>query len=200
MCGEYGNATQENNFIARPHYHALLFGFAFPEQKLVNVRNQNRVYISPLLTKLWKHGSHEIGSVSFTSAGYVARYVLKKQNGEYGLREYAIMDPSTGEITDQQKIHPYTNMSLKPGIGKTWYEKFSSDLFPQDFAVLPDGRQCPVPTFYRNLLKISNPKLWESLRENRIEKAKFDPNNTEDRLAVREFCKQQQAERLKRDL
>ena len=26
MCGEYGKATEENGYIARPHYHAILFG------------------------------------------------------------------------------------------------------------------------------------------------------------------------------
>ncbi len=78
MCGEYGNATEENNWIARPHYHAIIFGYSFPNQKLVNIRNGNRVYTSDLLTKLWKHGTHEIGTVTFQSAGYVARYILKK--------------------------------------------------------------------------------------------------------------------------
>lgn len=200
MCGEYGKATEKNNWIARPHYHAILFGYQFPECKLVNVRNSNRVYISPLLTELWRFGSHEIGTVTFQSAGYVARYVLKKQNGDYGLREYAITDLATGEITDQQKIHPYTQMSLKPGIGKPWYDKHKSDLFPHDYAVLPDGRKCPVPTYYRNLLKADDPALWDQLRSSRIEKSKLDPNSTPERLATREFCKNKQAERLKREL
>ena len=52
MCGEYGNATEANNWIARPHYHAILFGYQFPDTQLVNVRNGNRVYTSPFLTEI----------------------------------------------------------------------------------------------------------------------------------------------------
>lgn len=200
MCGEYGEATADNNWIARPHYHAILFGFTFPNLTLVNIRNKNRVYISPLLSKLWKHGSHEIGSVTYQSAGYVARYILKKQNGEYAEREYAIVNTETGELTDQQITHPYTAMSLHPGIGKKWYEKNKSDLFPHDYAVAPNGRKVPVPEYYRRLLRADDPELYEELRKIRIEKCIDNPDNTPDRLAVREFCKTKQAERLIRKL
>ena len=75
MCGEYGN---DNN---RPHYHALLFNFVFNDKQLVNIRDGNRVYISQTLDSTWKLGTCEIGSVTFKSAGYVARYILKKQQG-----------------------------------------------------------------------------------------------------------------------
>ena len=194
MCGEYGDLN------GRPHYHAILFGYKFPNCKLVNIRNENRVYTSPFLSQMWKYGTHEIGSVTYQSAGYVARYILKKQNGEYAEREYAIPDPETGELTGQQKQHPYTQMSLKPGIGKKWYDKNKSDLFPHDYAVAPNGRKCPVPTYYRRLLEREDPELANELRTNRIEKCSDNPDNTPDRLEVREFCKQKQAERLKRNL
>lgn len=188
MCGEYGETT------GRPHYHCILFGYDFPDKTLVNIRNGNRVYVSRFLSSLWPYGSSEIGSVTFKSAGYVARYVLKKQT--YG-RE--IIDHDTGEWLGD-KPEPYTRMSLKPAIGKSWYEKYKDDLFPHGYAVLPDGRQTQIPGYYLRLLAKEDPELFEQLREARIEQAKMNPNNTPERLAVREQCKQRQVERLTRTL
>lgn len=184
MCGEYGDDTD------RPHYHAILFNYQFPDATFHTLRGDNRVYISALLTEMWTHGFHEIGSVTFKSAGYVARYILKKQNGSRGLAAYK----------KKNRIPPYTQMSLKPGIGKKWYDKYSTDLFPHDFAVLPDGRQTSVPEYYRRLLKSENPEMYERLREERIKKAQENPDNTDSRLEAREICKTAQLKNLKRTL
>lgn len=200
MCGEYGEPTEKNNYIARPHFHALLFGLSFPDQYLWRVQNGNRIYRSPTLEKYWTKGHSEIGTISYASAGYVARYCLKKQHGETGKREYAITDFETGELLDEQREHPYIAMSLKPGIGETWFHKFKSDLFPHDYAITPDGRKTPVPTYYRKLLAREDPDLAETLKRARVDKSKLDPNNTPERLATREYCQTKKAERLIRSL
>lgn len=200
MCGEYGAPSEQNGFIARPHYHCLLFGFDFPDKYLWRTENGNRIYRSETLEKYWTRGHSEIGSVTFESAGYVARYCLKKQHGETGKREYAVVDRATGEITDQQRQPPYVAMSLKPGIGESWYRKYKSDLFPHDYAIMPDGRKTTVPAYYRKLLEREDPDLADELRRARCARAVDNPDNTPDRLAVREFCKTKQAERLKRSL
>jgi len=184
MCGEYGNDTD------RPHYHAILFNYTFPDALFLTLRGENRVYTSKVLTKTWPHGLHEIGSVTFQSAGYVARYIMKKQNGARGNLAYK----------SKQRIPPYTQMSLRPGIGKKWYDKFKSDLFPHDYAILPDGRQTSVPEYYRRLLKSDDPEMYDRLRTLRIEKALDNPDNSETRLEAREICKQSQIKRLKRTL
>jgi len=184
MCGEYGDHT------FRPHYHAIIFGYQFPDRKLVNIRRGNRVYTSEILDKTWGMGSCEIGSVTFKSAGYVARYILKKQQQ---------VDKETGEAPYHNLKQPYVAMSLKPGIGKSYYETYKSDFFPRDIAVLPDGRECPVPNYYRKLLKTADPDLHEQLRLLRVEKAQDNPNNTPDRLAVRETVKLNKITSLKRD-
>ena len=192
MCGEYGDRTN------RPHYHAILFGYKFPDTYLWGIRNDNRVYRSPLLEQKWTHGHSEIGSVTFKSAAYVARYIMKKQNGENAKTHYAVLNLD-GEIIGQ-RLPEYTNMSLKPGIGKSWYDKHKMDLFPHDYAVTPDGRKMPTPTYYRELLKKEQPDLYETLRNTRIEKARNNPNNTTDRLAVREQCQQAKLSRLIRPI
>lgn len=198
MCGEYGKATEQNNYIARPHYHFLLFGYKFPDETLVNIREGNRVYTSKTLDAKWQHGKCELGSVTFQSAGYVARYLLKKQNGDIAKTHYAIINQH-GEITGYREPE-YTNMSLKPGIGKTWYDKNKMDLFPHDYAITPDFRKMPTPKYYRELLKKEDPDLYDELRKQRIEKAKTNPNTTPERLAVREICQQRKLDKLIRQL
>lgn len=196
MCGEYGNAPGY-----RPHYHAIIFGYDFPNKRLVNIRtNKNRVYTSPLLSDLWPHGSHEIGSVTYKSANYVARYILKKQQGDQDeiFNRYVIVDPDTGEMHSREL--EYTRCSLKPGIGETFFNKYTSDFFPHDYAIMPDGRRTPVPAYYRRLLQRNMPELAETLRLARIEKAKDNPNNTPTRLEAREKCQQAKLKRLKRTI
>lgn len=188
MCGEYGGQT------LRPHYHAIIFGYRPPDLKLVNTRNNTRNYTSEIMSELWPHGGHEIGYVSFKNAGYVARYVLKKQI------KPELFDPSTGEISEANLKSPYTRMSLKPGIGYSWYQKYKTDLYPHDYAVLPDGRETAVPKYYRKLLERDDPDLASELRAKRVEKARSNPDNTPSRLEVRHFIQNKKAERLKREL
>ena len=63
--------------------HALIFGYDFPDKHIWVPDKQNRekqrgyeLYISPELEELWPHGFHRIGSCTFESAAYVARYVM----------------------------------------------------------------------------------------------------------------------------
>ena len=94
-CGEYG----ENTF--RPHYHALLFNFDFVDKTLWSLRGEHKVYRSAVLEDLWPSGQSEIGSVSFESAAYVARYITKKVTGARAEGHYRAVDELTGEIFDR---------------------------------------------------------------------------------------------------
>lgn len=208
MCGEYGSKCEKHqNYdcdecgpTQRPHYHAILFGFWFADSYQHTTRNGNKYYRSDTLERIWHHGTSETARASFDTMGYVARYILKKQTGPTVESAYGIPDLSTGEITSLKKS-PYTAMSLKPGIGKKWYEENKMDLFPHDYAVLPNGVQHPVPDYYRNLLKKEDPLLFEQLRLTRLEKLKASAiNNTPERLAVREQIQTEKAERLIRTL
>lgn len=202
MCGEYGAKYQ------RPHYHALLFGHKFPDEKLHRMSNNNPIFRSAILEKAWPHGYSEIGAVTYKSAAYTARYILKKHQNEKHDRE--ITNHDTGEITVLRGTRPikapdqlkpeYTNMSLKPGIGATYLKKYISDIFPGDKIILPDGKTASVPKYYRELLRREHPELAEKLKQDRIEKAKQNPNNTKARLKTRESIKTKQAKRLIRTM
>jgi hypothetical protein len=106
-CGEYGELHK------RPHYHACLFGYDFPDKRLWRVVNGQRLYTSYFLQELWPYGFSTIGTVTFESAAYVARYIMKKVSGKNADDYYQWFDDETGEIFDR---HPeYTTMSRRPG-------------------------------------------------------------------------------------
>lgn len=72
-CGEYGEVGK------RPHYHALLFGIDPPDKVLWSTSKRGeRLYRSETLERIWGKGHCLIGSVTLQSAGYCARYSLKK--------------------------------------------------------------------------------------------------------------------------
>ena len=194
MCGEYGEQTK------RPHYHALIFGFRFPDCKLWQERNGHRVWRSEELEKLWYHGHSEIGSVTFQSAAYCARYIQKKIMGPEAKRGHPIVDAETGEIIDRRRPE-YTRMSLRPGIGLSWIQKYKSDVFPEDLVTVEGGKKFKAPLYYRNWLKQHDPEMWEKCREARIEKSHENAeNSTAERLAVREKCLQARTQKLIRTL
>lgn len=114
MCGEYG---EENS---RAHYHALLFNCDFPDKVLHKRSGPHKLFRSPMLEELWPHGFSSIGSVTFESAGYVARYCTKVLSGDESDDSGAlsILDPDTGEI--YTRLKEFSRMSLRPGIGAGW--------------------------------------------------------------------------------
>lgn len=81
-CGEYGETNPRTGIKDggkyRAHFHAILFGFNFPDRKPVKMLGRSDLENSEILEQLWRHGNCKIGKVSFESAAYVARYAMKK--------------------------------------------------------------------------------------------------------------------------
>lgn len=192
-CGEYGEE------VGRPHYHALLFGYDFPDKKLWKVVRKNAIFTSELLDKTWGKGFCSLGAVTFQSAAYVARYILKKINGDPAQPHYENTDVETGEITN--RLPEYTTMSLKPGIGAEWFKKFSSDVFPDDFVVL-GGKKFKTPRFYDKLIRRScGEEFLETIKATReLNGRKKAYDSTPKRLLVREAVQLSKVERLRRDI
>jgi hypothetical protein len=190
-CGEYGDDN------LRPHYHTLLFNFDFPDKKLYAMRQGNRIYRSAVLEKLWPFGFSTIGAVTFESAAYVARYVMKKMNGPAAEKHYRRVDPDTGE--EFQVIPEYITMSRRPGLGTEWYEKYKGDVYPEDFVVIRGKRMRP-PRFYDKLYSADEQAARE-LKNMRIDKASvFALDQTYERLVTREKVKKAQIGNLKRNV
>lgn len=192
-CGEYGERTR------RPHYHALLFGLRFGDQQpFTRSADGSVLHTSAELSDLWPCGFATVGEVTFESAAYVARYVMKKITGEAAKEHYEVVDPETGEV---YRLQPeYTTMSLKPAIGKEWYRQFSSDVFPSDEVILR-GKQLKPPKYYDRLLEAYDLEAHAAVKAKRLaDAAVHAKDNTKRRLEDREVVKLAQLKQLKRGL
>lgn len=192
-CGEYGGKTR------RPHYHALIFGMDFPDKKLYkNGFDGSPLYASKTLERLWGWGFCTIGAVTFESAAYTARYIMKKVTGDLAAKHYQVVDQETGEIHDL--LPEYITMSLNPAIGKEWFNRFRGEVFPNDEVVMR-GREMRPPRFYDKQLRKLDPEGYDEIKKLREAKAsKYAKNNTKARLRVRETVKLAQISNLKRSL
>lgn len=187
MCGEYGENT------SRPHFHSCLFGVLFPDRKFFKeTAAGGRIYTSEILSSLWGKGLCSTGDVTFESAAYIARYVLKKRFGDVAneFSHYRYVD-DYGEVHYREP--EFNSMSLKPGIGGDWFAKFSSDVYPRD-AVLVRGVEAKPPKYYDTLLERRDYDMREYLSFERSEKAvRFLGDTTPARLRVREACSRARA-------
>lgn len=199
MSGEYGTNPLNGGPYGRPHYHACLFGYDFPD-RVYHAKSDSgfKIYRSDILAKLWPHGFSSVGDVSFESAAYVARYILKKLTGDGEDTYYNIFDPSSGEIWTRAK--EFCHMSLKPGIGSTWLSKFSSDVYP-DGQMVVNGSKVNPPKYYDRWLKREDELAWEDLAYRReIEALTRAEDSTAARLLVREQVENARVSFLKRKL
>ena len=83
------------------------------------------------------------------------------------------------------KLNEYITMSRRPGVGAGWFEKYSSDVYPKDYVTVR-GVRCRPPKFYDMKYILTNPDFMLKLRKGRTDTAKASPDNTFDRLKVRE--------------
>lgn len=182
VAGEYGDG------LGRPHFHACIFGYDFSSSKLSPVRKNSQgdiIYSSDELSVLWPYGFSSVGALTFQSAAYVARYVLKKVTGSKSNAHYQVVEPDTGEIVGS-RTPEFCAMSLKPGIGSAWFSRFHSDVFPHDY-VVANGHPSKPPRYYDVLLKRISPDVHESIAYDReVDALKRYQDNTPERLAVRE--------------
>lgn len=158
-CGENGDQ------YGRPHYHAIYFGLELPDLRAVDRSSSGELlYESASLTKLWGKGRVILGTVTYQSAGYVARYSLKKQKAADADEYHTYLHPVTGELIKVSP--PFVVMSRRPGVGITWLEKFHQDAFPSDF-VMVEGVRRPVPQAYARWLEAHNSRLVQSTARRR---------------------------------
>lgn len=191
-CGEYGEK------YGRPHYHACLFNFDFPDKRLWRENNGFRIYTSSSLEELWPFGFSTIGDVTFESAAYVARYIMKKITGKNSDAHYERLDPLTGEI--YQAKPEYITMSRRSGIAAGWFEKYHTDVYPSDFVIVRGVKMRP-PRFYDNRFKNLRPLDFEEIQYQRfLDAQKNLDNNTPDRLNVRHECQKARLQKLPRNL
>lgn len=189
VVGEYGDENW------RPHYHAILFGYQFPD--LIPWRMSPGgfpLYRSAALEKLWPFGQCEVGNVNAKSAGYVARYSLKKVTGQQSEDHYLRPHPVTGSV--HRVIPEFALMSRRPGLGDGWFKQFARDAFPSDFLVI-DGKKRPVPAYYKKKLSEIAQLQVVARRKSRARANTID--STDARLATREEVQTRRQMNISRD-
>ncbi|WNK13580.1 MAG: replication initiator protein [Microvirus sp.] len=177
MAGEYGETN------GRPHFHACLFGIDFADKRIFkNLPSGSFLYTSASLERLWPFGYSTVGDVTFESAAYVARYILKKQTGKNAETHYQSCDDRTGELRPIRA--EFNKMSLKPGIGATWLNKYHPDIYPKGL-VIHQGQKMKPPKYYDKYFKKINPQQYEDLQYERIKNFNYE-DNTQSRLSDKE--------------
>lgn len=180
QCGEYGE------LLSRPHHHAIFFGLDFVDKLLYSSAFDTKLYYSETLTSIWGKGFTTIGDVTFDSAAYVARYIMKKINGPYSDLHY------------KGRLPEYITMSRRPGIGRDWYEKFKDDLYNHDKCVVRPNFICKPPKYYDYLFDINNPEQMKSIKSKRKEAVADLPEKDYKRLQTLEKLQHLKSKRISR--
>lgn len=193
QCGEYGSKN------SRPHYHMLIFGFDFQDKVFWQNSNGIALYRSADLEKIWTYGYSSIGSLTIESAAYVSRYITKKITGD------CLTDPKSKWFNHYENINKETglvselmpekcSMSLKPGIGKKYYDRNKHDMYNIDGVTFTKKgiiRTAKIPRYYDKLHELLDGHGgldMGHIKLKRIVKAKIknQDDNTDERLIVRE--------------
>lgn len=153
MAGEYGSKTR------RPHYHAIIFGLELDDLKFYSKTETGHfLYESPFLETTWSNGLVRVGEVTPASCAYVARYCQKKADG---------IDNSFYENLGLQP--EYTQMSLKPGIGKNQYSK---EIFRKGYDCISTekgGMRIYPPRYYENFYEKECPEEFKAYKSKKVE-------------------------------
>ena len=185
-CGEYGDQTQ------RPHYHALIFGIDFDDKKFFKKnKNGDSLFRSEQAQSIWsdKHGDIgfvTLGAVSFQSAAYVARYIMKKQSGDQAVAHYRGRQPE------------FVLPSKKPGLGRKWIERYYNDVYPKDLIHINEKAYRP-PRFYDDVFAEIDPGMFARLKRRRIAEGRAAEDHP-SRIAVKEKVKEARIGQLVRPL
>lgn len=187
-CGEYG---EENR---RPHYHACLFGVDFAEDRVLwKETDGRRMYTSALLSEIWGRGFTTVGDLTWSSAAYVSRYIMKKMTGDAAEEHYMRFDSATGECW---QVKPeYVTMSRRPGLGHGWFQRFKGDVFPSGF-VVHNGRKFRPPRYYDSLLEEDERSVLQAKRREVMQS--FKGETSPERLRVREAVAESRISKLTR--
>lgn len=175
-AGEYGEK------LKRPHWHALLFGVGWTNTFPVGMD----LLGSHDLEKLWPYGFSSIGEVTPQSAAYVASYCVKKKTGPLANEYYKRVHLMTGEIIE---VRPeMARMSLKPGIGQKWIERYWPEVYgPRDSVIGQQGSKAKPPRYYdQQLLRLNSTCYTDKETDRQLDALTRRDDNTRARLAVKE--------------
>ena len=175
-CRFYGNGEYGDESL-RPHYHVLLFNcplddltedipfFDKETKKVILIQKKDQdglpMYFSQFVKDIWPYGNIIIGRVSWNSAAYVARYILKKQKGV------------NADFYKQFHLVPeFIRMSRKPGIGGAFFDINADKILKDDKIYLykKGGSFCCTPPRYFEKFCEKNLAYNRLLYDNKIKR------------------------------
>ena len=178
MAGEYGTEG------GRPHYHACVFGWKPRDTVVWREKKDFKLFTSEFTNKIWGNGYVVVGDVTFDSAAYVARYVLKKLAG--------------GGKQDQESPE-YVAMSRKPGIAEKWFQKYKDDVYPHDKLIISDKIKLRPPRYFDDRYEVDHKRQMELIKAKRRKKGKtMGPEGEWDRMQVKRRLKEYKINHLQR--
>lgn len=194
-CGEYG--TQTN----RAHLHAAIFGLDFREDRQPHSKSgEHQLFTSPTLNKIWGNGNVLIGSITFESAAYIARYLTKALPSNMPQTTRRKPTSTWAELSRDEsstREPEYATMSRRPGLGNSFFKKYHSSIYPLDQIVV-GGRVMRPPRYYDSLLEKLDPELYDQVKLKRREQTK-DPDSWE-RMNTRHQHRKLVTENFSRDV
>jgi len=154
-CGEYGEK------LGRPHYHVCLFGYDFPLKYPWNKSPKGYTqFRDELLERLWPHGFATIGQLTMESAGYAARYSMKKITGDESTDHYKRLFEGK-EINVQPE---FQLSSTRPAIGHRWISEYWPEV-AKGGSVIYQGKECPVPQYYNRYIAREHPDAYKDMQK-----------------------------------
>jgi len=149
--GEYGDDSN------RPHYHAIIFGLDFRDKSVLQKNGETYLYNSPTLDSIWGLGYCTIGTVTYATASYVAKYTMKN-------------DTNHKDIWSEIGVEPqFMRVSRRPGLGFPWLEKHHADVYPSD-EILINGQKFSSLTYFDRKYAEGNELLMHAIKLNRVKK------------------------------
>lgn len=188
-CGEYGEK------YGRPHYHLCVMNLPIPDEELEFMftnHEGDQIFNCEKIRKIWGKGLISVGQVTFNSAAYVARYIMKKQKGPDADWYYQ----------SQGKAKEFTRMSLKPGIGAKYYETNKERIYQYDNITLPKGRSSITvkpPAYFDKLYDLDEPENLTRIKQARREKAERAETTKEKATSLYPWQQREIEERSKKE-
>lgn len=169
-CGEYGETYE------RPHYHELMFNMPIDCRDLKYLRMSKSgfpIFECKWLSDTWGKGLVTVQEYHWSAAAYTARYIMKKQTGDYS-SEYYAMRGQTPEMV---------NMSRMPGIARMFYEQHKNEIYDLDEIIMKVGKDTvkslKPPKYYDRCYDIDYPEDMA-----RIKKIRQDNANEAEKLKM----------------
>lgn len=150
LCGEYGSKN------GRPHYHLIIFNYKPDDLEYFFTDKQHcNLYKSKFIADIWNKGFVLVGDLTLNSAKYCAKYLQKavfKDNEDF-------------------EVKPFVSMSLKPGIGLSWFLE-NQHLLETD-KIYHDGYYIKLPRYFLDYSEKKLLKDLTNLKKYRIIKSKL---------------------------